>query len=353
MTIAIDCRFAATYSGLGRYTRELTLHLLKRQSDTKYVLIVRSKDENWIPKNMNHFDVIEAPIPHYSLAEQTTLPSIIAKTGAGLLFSPHFNVPLRCPVPFVATIHDLILHRFPNDASLLKKIAYRVLIGHAIRKANALIAVSDFVRGEITEEYGSSLPPIHVVREGVSELYRPADEQRKEEIRKKYSLQKKFFLYVGNAKQHKNLSVLLDAFSRLNDPQRELVLLCSGKERDRLGAVPAGVRFLEDVPDHDMPALYSLAEALITMSLYEGYCLPVAEALACGCPVIASNRSAIPEIAKGHAELIEPTIEECLKALKKTYSHQSSYLVGSWQKAAEETEKILRSVVRHSEPAEL
>lgn len=337
MTIAIDCRFAAGHSGLGRYTRELALHLLKRQSGIHYRLIVRSKNESWIPSDA---DVIEADIAHYSFAEQTTLPTLLKNAKVDLLFSPHFNIPLLCPVPFVATIHDLILHRYPNDASFVKKLAYRVLIGRTIKKAKTLIAISDFVKSEIISEYGASLPPIHVVREGVSPHYHPATDAEKERVKHAFGLHKNFFLYVGNAKQHKNVRMLIDAFVALHDASKELILVCGGKEKKRLGMLPANVRILENVSDADLPALYSAADCFVTASLYEGYCLPVAEAMACGCPVIATDRTAIPEIARGHATLVEPTVDAFVQAMKQSHQHRASYIAGTWEKAAEETERI-------------
>ncbi|UPA22050.1 glycosyltransferase family 4 protein [Candidatus Peribacteria bacterium] len=341
--IAIDCRFAATLSGIGRYTRELVTCLVEEDGDVHYVLFVRSPDEEWIPRSA-HVQIVTADFPHYSLKEQTTLPSLLRKVHADLFFSPHFNIPFFCPVPFVVTIHDLILHRFPNDASRLKILLYKILISRAVRKATRILTVSDFTKTEIREMYGKRIAKkSHVVCEGVSSLYRPASETEQQRVRSVYGLDRPYLLYVGNAKEHKNVPLLLKAFSRVQQADRDLVLMTGGKEYEKLLPLPPHVRQLANVPDADMPALYSAADALVTASLYEGFCLPVAEALACGTPVIAASRSVLPEITAGHAMLIEPTVDAFADAMSMTFQKKEPYIVGTWTKAAQETAAILKN----------
>lgn len=338
MRIAIDCRFAATKSGLGRYTRELVRALVPLPG-VDWVLFVRSQDEEWIPPNV---EVHVLDIPHYSVAEQIRLPRIIQSVKADLLFSPHFTVPLRCPVPFVVTIHDLILHRYPNKASLVKILAYRFQMKHAVSHARSIITVSEFVKRELLLQYGESIASkTSVITEGVSEMYVPADKEAIDAVRSRYHLTKPYLLYVGNAKQHKNLSTLLAAFTMADLPGIELLLLTAGSEIDRLGELPPTVRRVENLRDDELPALYSGALACVTASLYEGYCLPIAEALACGCPVIASNASAIPETAAGHAVLLDPTPAAFAEAFQHIPDHQEAIRVGSWEQAANDTLHIL------------
>src|SRR6185436_11796887 len=107
--VAIDCRFASYHAGLGRYTRELTSALLKRDDPWDYMLLVKDPAESWLRGLPSSPRIVAAPFAHYSFAEQWHLPRVIRESGADLLFSPHFNVPLRSPVPFLITVHDLIL----------------------------------------------------------------------------------------------------------------------------------------------------------------------------------------------------------------------------------------------------
>lgn len=343
-TIAIDCRFAATQSGLGRYTRELMTRLTSLHSSVRYVVFVRSQTESWLTAVPKDIEIIEADFPHYSLAEHITLPSLLKRVKADLLFSPHFNVPFFCPVPFVVTIHDLILHRFPNDASFLKQAAYKILMARAVRKAKRIFAVSHFTESEIRETYGKRVAKkIRVVHEGVSDLYQPADTHTVTSLREKYHLSRPYFLYVGNAKEHKNVRLLIDAFVRAENSQHELILVSGGKEADAL-TLPLHVRRLTDIADVDLPALYTGADALFTATLYEGFCLPVAEALACGCPVVATDIPVLAEIADGHATLIGPTLDAFTKAMQQSYRHQTPYRIGRWDDAAKKTEAILLDI---------
>ncbi len=341
--IAIDCRFAGIHAGLGRYTRELVRAMLAHAHSIEYVLIVRSAAETWIPDGAT---IVEADIPHYSFPEQTALPRIIRDTKCDLLFSPHFNVPFFCPVPFVVTIHDLILHRYPNNASLLKQLAYRIQIGRAVHRAESVIAVSSFTAAEVADVYGKAIKQkTIVIKEGVDPSYIPASPTDIARVRSAYNLTKPYFLYVGNAKQHKNVRMLIDAFKKAHPIDTELVLVSGGPEFEQLKPLPSSVRQLQNISDADLPVLYSGAVACVTASLYEGYCLPVAEAQACGCPVIATNRTAIPEILQHGGVLVEPTVDHFAAAFQTPPTKRESVIVGTWEAAAATTEQILLDVV--------
>lgn len=347
-TIGIDCRFAATESGLGRYTRELVAHLLRRDDALRYALFVRDPSEPWLaslppsPRSSLH----TTRSPHYSLSEQLRFPLSIRSAGADFFFSPHFNVPLLCPVPFVVTVHDLILHRFPNEASPLRRIAYRTVMQHAVARARAVIAVSRFTGDEICGAYGERVrSKIAVISEGVSEQFRRRPQAECAAVLAKHGLPAAFFLYVGNAKQHKNVQTLIDAFAAAGDPQAHLVLVTGGGEASRL-RLRERVRLLPDVDDADLPVLYSAARAFVTASLYEGFCLPVAEAAACGCPIVATRRGAIPEVAPPGALLVEPTIEALARALRAPPLEAAERRNGSWSDAAEQTAAVLAAALR-------
>ena len=341
-TIGIDCRFAGTQTGLGRYTRELTSHLLKRTDPVQYVLFVSAGDHTWVPKNpLTHFSLFTFHSPHYSFSEQLFFPNLIRRSGIDLLFSPHFNVPLLCPVPFVATIHDLILHRYPNQAPRMKRLAYRVVMRHAIQASRALIAVSAFTASEIMHEYGKELrEKITVIHEAASDEFARKSAAASGPVLKKYSLSKPFFLYVGSCKEHKNVQMLIDAYRSLGSTDTELVLVTGGKETDALQLCD-GVRVLRAVPDADLPSLYFFAVSFVTASLYEGFGLPVLEAAASGCPVIVTNRGALPEIAPASARIVEPTVEDLADALREPPQPSESGAMRSWGEVAEETSKIL------------
>ena len=344
-TIGIDCRFAGGISGLGRYTREIVSALLHRNDPVRYVLFVRSENEEWIgrlPAESPHSLQI-ADINHYSFAEQIRFPRIIRQSGIALLFSPHFNVPLLCPVPFVATVHDLILHRYPN-LSACRQLAYRLQMAYTVRRAKALCAVSPFTALEICGAYG---PKAHatcrVTGEGVGDAFTPATAESVLSVVRKYGLRPDFFLYIGSGKVHKNVSMLLEAFAALHDDQRHLVLV-TGDRPD--SSLPKNVLHLSQVEEADLPALYSAAACFVTASLYEGYGLPVAEALSSGCPVIAINCTAMLGTAAGAAVLVEPSAEAITDAMRSPPKRPVAYNRPQWSLAAEATAQTLLKALR-------
>lgn len=344
MTIGIDCRFASTNSGLGRYTRELVTQLLSRSDDVKYVLFVND-GADWVPKNAKNFSLFSFHSKHYSLSEQLKFPGIIRRSKIDLLFAPHFNVPLLCPVPFVATIHDLILHRYPNQASGLKQRAYRAVMGRTVKKAKALIAVSRFTADEVVKTYGKELKKkITVIHEAASPEFIRKSAAACTPVLKKYGLPKPFFVYVGNAKEHKNVQMLIDAYRSLESTETELVLVVSGDEVKSLKLCD-GVRLLTDVPATDLSCLYYFAVAFVTASLYEGFGLPVLEAQASGCPVIVTNTGSLPEIAPEGALIVEPTVEDIADALRDPPPPPDMAKMRTWGEVAEETFDIFKNAL--------
>jgi glycosyltransferase involved in cell wall biosynthesis len=368
--IGIDCRFASTHSGIGRYTRELIRHLLRRNDPWQYVLFTLGEKNHGLDHLLPHERAVSCQLSavSYSLREHWELPLAIRRSGVSLMHFLHFNVPGFCSTPFVATIHDLILHRFPNEAPLPKRLAYQLLIGKTVKKAMRLIAVSRATFDDLARTYGESVRQrTSVIYEGISESFRPASEEEKQRVRKKYHLtHQRFILYVGAAKEHKNVQILIDACHGSRDrrgvsspPDQILVLVTSGKEVKRL-KLRENVRVLSSVPDEDLPALYSTALCFASASLAEGFNFPVLEAMACGCPVVASNRGSTPEICGNHVVLVEPTMEGLTKGIgqvlnelgatsdkRKAPEHARSF---SWERTAEETATLYAQLIADFSP---
>ncbi len=343
-TIGIDCRFAGAKAGLGRYTRELVTHLLRRRDECAFVLFT-GEDASWLPSAAAHVTTVSAPFPHYSFAEQLQFPSLLRKSKIDLLFSPHFNVPFFCPVPFVVTIHDLILHHFPNQASFAKKAAYKILLQRVLHRSRHIIAVSRFTAQDIVNFYGAGIAKkISVIHEGVSQEFFRRDAKETAAIIRKYDLPSSFLLYVGNAKEHKNVQMLIDAIEKSGPSDLSLVLVTGGKEAAALRISSCRIRLLHDVADEDLPALYSAARCFVSASLYEGFGLPLWESAACGCPAIVTDGSALKEIAPPGTVLVPPLTSAFADAFRHLPPAHTPLPLPSWEEAAERTVNLLVGV---------
>jgi glycosyltransferase involved in cell wall biosynthesis len=336
MRIGIDCRFGATHSGIGTYVRGLTEALTRLDVSRHYVLFVRSRDEHWLTPLLSRSNVSieQVDFAHYSFAEHLKFPKVLKQASIDLLFVPHFNVPCFCPVPFACTIHDLILHRYPNEASFLKRMFYRFLFARSVKKAKKIAVISAATKKDLLEFYPSTSQKTTVIHLGVNSAFTPRHHEEQVRIREKYGLKKRFFVYVGNNKEHKNVPVLVEAFLRTNLANFELILVStinqelgthstsSGQARNPAFAkATAGrqehIRVLSSMPSEDLPALYSAATACVTATKAEGFCLPLIEAMACGTPVLATDVGSIPEVTAGHALLCSPTVEALAEGMLK------------------------------------
>lgn len=225
----------------------------------------------------------------------------LAGKTSGVYFSPGFNPPLRSPIPFAFTIHDLIHLHVPEESSPLRQLFYRSVVLPAAHRANTVFTVSEFTKERIMEWSGISADRVTVVGNGRSPAFK-ADGPR-------HKLGRPYFLHVGRRVAHKNIPRLLQAF-RDSGVSRKAYLVFTGEEDEttakcinRLG-MHDSVRFAGLLSDEALAAVYRGALALLFPSLYEGFGLPIIEAMACGTPVLTSNVTAMPEVAGTHASVL-------------------------------------------------
>lgn len=207
------------------------------------------------------------------------------------------TVPLpRTKTPTVVTLHDLQHRDHPDFFGPARRSFRRIAYDRATQAAEAVVVTSEFVRGRALEQLRLDPSRIHVVPHAINHtVFRRGDEAREP-----------ILLYPARAWPHKNHTRLFEAFSilRKHDPTLRLVLTGGGLER--LGQLPDGVERWGEIPLAELASLYRRAACLVFPSLYEGFGLPPLEAMACGCPVAASNVTAIPEVCGGAAVLFDP-----------------------------------------------
>ncbi len=227
----------------------------------------------------------------------------IARRRPDVYFSPGFNPPLWSTTPFVFTIHDVIHLRFAQNYGLRQRAYYQAVVAPAVRRASAVITVSEFSKREILEWVAVPESKVQVISPGVAEQFSTEIEPPR--------LPYQYLLYVGNRKPHKNLPRLLEAFARAELGPTVRLALSGAADRETVGiiemlALGDRVLFLGELTDAELAGLYRGAVALVLPSLLEGFGLPALEAMACGAPVIASNSSSIPEVVGDAGLLFDP-----------------------------------------------
>jgi len=246
-----------------------------------------------------------------SLLDPLAPTRAVARLESGVYFTPGFNPPLRSPVPFVFCIHDLIHLRFPAESTFVRRAYYRLVVAPAARRAARILTVSEFSRREILDWTGLPDDRVVVVGDGVSAAFTP-DGPR-------HAPGYPYFLYVGRREPHKNLPGLLAAFAASRSRADAKLLLtgdADGATLDlaRRHGIADRIAFAGILDDARLAAHYRGALALAMPSFYEGFGLPMVEAMACGLPVLASNATALPEIAgEGNALLVDPTREDAIR----------------------------------------
>jgi glycosyltransferase involved in cell wall biosynthesis len=247
--------------------------------------------------------------------EQTVLAAAIARGRGQVFHGPAHAMPLFCPRPAVVTAHDLSFVRLPEVFPRAQGWYLRAAMRHAARRARRLIAVSAFTKAELLAVYGVPASRVQVVLNGVDPACRPLPPAETAAWRAAAGLPERYVLAVGTLQPRKNLRILLEAWpglvERLADPPLLVIAGAPGWGDTDLGGLAARlgiadrVRFPGFIPQDRLPWLYNGAAVLALPSRYEGFGLPVAEAMACGCPVVVATGSSLTEVA-GDAALHAP-----------------------------------------------
>jgi glycosyltransferase involved in cell wall biosynthesis len=251
------------------------------------------------------------------LWEQFALPSLLAADRCEILHAPGYVAPLMSPVPVVLTIHDMIAFSHGECCTRSNRWHYRLLVPPSIRKAAVVIVPSRAVRDDLVRLMPAAAGKIRVIPPGIREEFRPVrDAVSADRLRRKYGLAGPFILFLGLTEPKKNLVRLIEAYRLLRQGthlQHQLVIAGApswdehriAKAVREYGLTSAVIR-TGFVPADELPTLYSMADLFVFPSLCEGFGLPPLEAMACGTPVLVSDRGALPEIAGDAAGITDP-----------------------------------------------
>lgn len=258
------------------------------------------------------------------------LPAKVKISRIDLLHA-QYHIPFFLNIPSIITLHDVSYLTHPEFFPEYEQLKMRLLMPLSIKKARKIITVSQFSKEEISRTYKEAEDKICVVYNGISDEFKPASDIKIQQTLKKYRICTPYILTVSNLQPRKNLKGLIDSFSRIlkknkNFPCR---LVIAGKKLwlyDEIFSKIQKSDFKERIiitgylDNSDLISLYSGAEMFVYVSFYEGFGFPPLEAMACGCPVITSNTSSLPEITGNSAILVHPeNCEEIAVAMEKLY----------------------------------
>lgn len=289
-----------------------------------------------------------------------------------VFLSPVLQLPWRCPCPAVATAHDFAFLDFGEQFTWQRRVLARLQAHHAIRRADHLLAVSEATRKDLERHFQVTSERITVTQEAAAERFQPVtDPGIRKRIRAAYHLPDRFLLYVGRLQPRKNLVRLIEAFAAVCQRRSDLphhLIIAGGKgwmyepiyAAARQSSAWDRIQFLDYVADEDLPTLMSMADALALVSLWEGFGLPVLEAMACGTAVMTSDCSSLPEVAGDAALLVNPYAVESIATglerilLDDAYRHdleqRASARAGqfSWDAVARRIVEAVRATLNHN-----
>src|SRR5882724_7050289 len=357
-------------TGVGYYTEHLLHHLAQAATNDELIVVSNRAIDTTSPLPSR----VRVATPAHHVPRlvwmQTLAVTALRQVDADVVHFTNGMLPLMSPVPTVVTIHDMSLRLYPRFHPPRRVILNRPLVDLAARRADAIITPSESAKRDIVDLYHLDPARVHVVYEAAAPTFtRVRDSAALERVRERYGLAERIILYVGTIEPRKNLPTLIEAFAaRRRSGELSHQLVCVGPygwlsrgidEQIRRCHAADAIKFTGYVPFEDLPALYSLAEMFVYPSMYEGFGLPVVEAMACGAPVITSAAGALAEIGGNAVEQIDrvdaESLGRSLVALARSRDRREA-LSGagleraatySWARAARESLEIYRATAGH------
>jgi len=346
-------RLFNNFTGLGNYSRTLLRNLAERAPENSYYLFSpraeRREETNFFFNNPS-YEVITPPRSRRLLWRTKGMRKELRHHRIDLYHGLSHELPIgleQCGIPAVVTIHDLIFRYYPQQYGKLDRLIYNFKFKNACQAANAVIAISKSTKLDIQHFYGIAPEKIHVIYQSCDERFlmrRPASV--KKQVANHYALPQDYSLYVGSLVPRKNLLGLVEALALLPSGLRHSLVVVGGggasyrrQVEERANAL--GVHHLLHfcpVSFVDLPVVYQLAKVFLYPSYYEGFGIPIIEALNSAVPVVTSNRSSLPEAAGEHSLLVDP--------------EEASQISAAWQRCLEDSElvaKMRKKGLQHAE----
>lgn len=375
----LECmRFAVDAHAIGRhltgnevYVRSLLKGFARLDHDSEFVTYLSTDEaQAWVPARFAVRRIAANPFVRlgcdFGLKLRWDRPDLL---------HVQYTAPVACPVPVVVSVHDVSFLEHPGYFPLHRAVQLRVTVRRTIQRAARILTVSEFSRGAIARAYHLDPDRIAVVHNAAADCFHQVRrESAAAQVRERFGLTAPFILTVGDLQPRKNHVGLIDAFARMVRacPQLTHQLVLAGKQTwfsgrvhdaARRSGVAGRIRFLGFVSDDDLLQLYNACEVFSFSSFYEGFGLPVLEAMACGAAVCSSNTSAMPEVADGAALLFNPyktdeiaramqdliLLPELRSRMRRLGVQRAAQF--SWEEAAQKTLAVYYAVAGQPLPA--
>ena len=318
MKIGINARnlLPNKLEGFGQYSLELISRICINHPEHEFYLFFdRAYDSKYVfSKNVIPI-VLFPPTRHpllYLIWFEFSLKNAIKKHQIDLFWSPDGFCSLSTKIPQIATIHDINFEHNPKDLPWIVAKYYQYFFPKFAKKAKKIITVSEYSKNDLYSTYSIEKEKIATIYNGANECYQPIDESEKEEIRLKYTQGNPFFIFVGSLHPRKNVGRLIKAFSQVIETNNEIRLVIvgssmwKGDELDIPKSAQDKVIFTGHLETSELTKLMASAKALTYVPYFEGFGIPLVEAMRCGTPILAANTTCLPEVAKDAAIYCDP-----------------------------------------------
>ncbi len=313
----LDARTATPhFPGIGRYVANLACASAKQlAADERLTVLYDPAYPLTLPAHstVNPLPVAVSP---FSLSQQWRIPRLLQRLGADVYHSAYFLMPYFVGVPAILTLYDVIPLLFPDHSTRRARLFFRVLMSLALRRVQHTLPISEATRRDFVTYFALPVERSTTIPLAADPIFGPQPAEAVAAFRAQKALPEHFVLYLGSNKPHKNLLRLIDAWAHVVRDCAGYSLVVAGAwlpqhPEPRQRAVELGVtdsvHWYGSISNAELPLMYAAADAFVFPTLYEGFGLPVAEAMACATPVACSQTSSLPEIAGDAALLFPPT----------------------------------------------
>lgn len=325
MRIGFDAKRAyQNYTGLGNYSRDLLKSVMEIAPENEYILYTPKTSKVPSVKFISQYDNVRVHTPQTQLDKtfkglwrSVNLEKNLQQDGIEIFHGLSNEIPRKgsgSNIKYVVTIHDLIFKRYPRNYKAIDRRIYNTKFKYACKNADRIIAISEQTKRDIIEFYGISSDKIEVIYQTCHENFKKAySDEIKNHIREKFDLPADYILNVGTIETRKNLYGLIQATLTMKN---DLPIVVVGKktkyfnflkvQMQKLKIDPSRIMFLKDVSIEELPAIYQMANVFVYPSHFEGFGIPIIEALHSGTPVVTSNGGCFAEAAGPYSKFIDP-----------------------------------------------